>query len=451
MENLTHSYLRIANSNFVNVPPPSVILIGADDTRAWFAKNEIVYPNIFTCEGNAVGFKKDGVDAVIALAEAFLKSHHNYANATSFQKFVLTVANELIDAIQKCEPYEDYSKFEEKILTCFSNEIVARTHYIPCSISPYQSQTFQVGPVTFYTVSSFKLVKEIVLKDELEQYSYGQLFKFASEQNANWIAEIKVEGYDQTRSSEQADLAIDIALTVLQLLIPSSMSKEVSRSTARTIPRFKGTFHQVGEYLAVGQARCDPCLGYSAEYFDNLLVENKKFLNSVGQRVDSFATNKSTFPKLEQAWCDAAYWFHEGISEKLDTIAITKMEASIEVLLFAESSKGAKDRLLTAFRAIYGLDSKQRLCEDNPRTVIQFITSIVTARSRILHGTLSTLTHRPSTYTEEQHRNEVELLAKDLLLHFTIQLDAYKTTEKPQDNFEHFFEWIAIQKGNSRL
>lgn len=442
--------LQIARSNFVKAPPPSDMLIGADATHAWFAKHEIVYPTMFNRDGNAIGFKKEGVEAVIALAEVFLKEHRDFAKATDFRKFVSTVANELIRAIQNGAAHEDYSNFEENMTTWFAKEAEPRTHYIPCSISPYDSQPFKVGPVIFHTISSFKSGNAIDLKDELEQFGYNQLFKFAAEQSANWIAEIRIEGYDQTRSSELANLSTDIALTVLQLMIPSSISKEISRSTARTIPRFVGSFNKVGEHLAIGHTRCDPCFGYSAEYFDDLLSKNKALLDSVGQRVNSFITNKSTLSKLEQAWCDAAYWFHEGVSERLDTIAITKIEASIEVMLFAESSKGSKDRLLNAFQAIYGLDGKQPLCQDNPRTVIQFIDSIVTARSRILHGTWSTLTHRPSTRDEHQHRDEVELLARDLLIHFTLHLDEYKNIENSKDDIKEFLAWIAMQKGNSR-
>lgn len=442
--------LKIAKSNFVKAPPPSNILNGADATRAWFTKHEIMYPTMFTRDGNAIGFKKEGVEAVIALAEGFLKEHRDYAKATNFQKFVSTVANELIDAIQNGAAHEDYFKFEENMATWFVKETVPRTHYIPCSISPYDSKTFYVGPVTFHTVNNFKSATEISLKDELEQFGYGQLFKFAAEQGVNWIAEIRIQGFDQTRSSELADISTDIALTVLQLIIPSSISKEVSRSTARTIPRFMGSFNKVGEHLAIGHNRCDPCFSYSAEYFDELLSKNKTILDSVGQRINSFITNKSTLPKLNQAWCDAAYWFHEGVSENLDTIAITKMVASIEVLLFAESSQGSKDRLVKAFQAIFGLDVKQPLRQDDPRTVIQFINSIAIARSRILHGTWSTLTHRPSTRDEHQHREEVELLARELLLHFTLQLDEYKNLENPEDDFKKFLEWIAIQKGNAR-
>jgi hypothetical protein len=124
------------------------------------------------------------------------------------------------------------------------------------------------------------------------------------------------------------------------------------------------------------------------------------------------------------------------------------METAIEVLLFAESSSGSKDRLLKAFYSIYGLRGDQPLRENDSRTVMKFIKSIVEARSRVLHGTWSTLTYRQSTRNEHQHREEVELLARDLLTHFTLLLDDYKKMEKPEDDFMKFLDWVSIKKGN---
>jgi hypothetical protein len=47
---------------------------------------------------------------------------------------------------------------------------------------------------------------------------------------------------------------------------------------------------------------------------------------------------------------------------------------------------------------------------------------------------------------ERQHRQEIELLASDLLTRFTLHLDDYKNSEKPEDNFMKFLDWISMQK-----
>jgi hypothetical protein len=439
-------YLKIAASNFVSADRPPAVLTNSHDTSAWFAQNEIVYPTMFTLEGNAIGFKKDGADAVIALTETLLEENPEYTKGTDFQKLLSTVASELIKNIRSGYPYEDYDKFKTQIDIWFSEETENKIHFIPCSISPYESQSFSVGPVAFYSLNGFIAAHGVASKDEIEKFSFGQVLEYAGTQGARWIAQVQTEGYDNVRSAEHADISVDIALVALQLFIPSSVSREVARSTARTIPSSIGRFQKVGDYLRVGHTRVDPCFNYSPGYFDMLLRENKYILDSVGNRVNAFVKGQSILLRLDQAWCDAAYWFHEGLSEKLDTVAITKMETSIEVLLFAESTRGCKDRLLKAFQSFYGLTAKQPLREDDPRTVFEFIDSIVTARSRVLHGTWSTLNYRKPAQNERQHRDEIELLGRDLLTRFTLQLDSYKKTEQPEDNFIKFLDWISTQK-----
>ncbi|WP_176055171.1 hypothetical protein [Paraburkholderia caribensis] len=441
-----NDYLKTATDNFVSAAPPTTRLTNPDQTTAWFARHEIVYPTMFTLEGEAIGFKKEGVDAVVALAETLIKEHPEYARGTDFQKLVAGTTEVLIKAIRDGSPHSSYEQFERQIDLWFATETEAKTHFIPCSISPYESQSFRVGPVEFRTLKNFETAHGITAKNEIEKFGYGQLLEYAAKQGAGWIAQVQTEGYDKTRSAEHADISVDIALVALQLFIPSSICKEVARSTARTIPPQIGTFHKVGDYLRVGHARADPCFNYTGPYFDMLLNQNRSILESVGNRVNSFVKGRSPLLKLAQAWCDAAYWFHEGLSEKLDTVAITKMETSIEVLLFAESTRGCKDRLLKTFESFYGLSAKQPLRVNDSRTVFDFIDSIVTARSRVLHGTWSTLNYRKATRNERQHRDEVELLARDLLTRVTLELDGYEKSEQPMDDFVKFLEWVSLQK-----
>ncbi|MEW9580596.1 hypothetical protein [Paraburkholderia sp. DGU8] len=439
-------YLRITANNFVFTERPGKLLIGFEDTDAWFKRHEVVYPRMFTPEGNAMGFKKEGADAAISLTEFLLKEHPEYARGTDFQNLLSEVAKELIKAIRNGSPYDSYEKFKSKIASWFSEEASAKTHFIPCAISPYDSRSFSVGPVTFQSVISFAAAHQIASKDEVEKFGYNQLIEYAASQGAHWIAQVQTEGYDNERSAEHADISVDIALVALQLFIPPAVSKEVARSTARTIPPHIKTFKKVGDYLRSGSTRADPCISYSGPYFDMILGQNKAILESVGNRVDAFVKGQSNLVRLDQAWCDAAYWFHEGISEKLDTVAIAKMETSIEVLLFAQSTSGCKNGLLKVFEVIYGLTKNQPLRDNDSRTVLSFIDSVVTARSRVLHGTWSTLNYRKPALNERQHRQEIELLTSNLLARFTLHLDGYKNTEKPEDNFMKFLDWISTQK-----
>ncbi|MCT7309670.1 hypothetical protein N5J06_01830 [Ralstonia sp. CHL-2022] len=441
-----NDYLKTAAENFLCVAPPQERLVGMEAVSAWFNEHNFAYPRYFAPDGSGIGFNEDGANAARLLTESLLKDNPRYYRGTDFQTLLSEVASELIRAIRSGSPHQDHKAFEEKIDSWLAAESEPRSHFIPCVISPYPSRTFSVGPVTFHSLHEFITAHEISTKNELDKLSYRQLLAYSTEQNAHWIAEVQTDGYDKTRAAEHADISIDIALVALQLVMPSSVCKEISRSTARTTPQQIGIFQKKGNNLSVMVARVDPCFSYSAQYFDHILRENEKILQSVGNRVKAFVQGESNLIRLDQSWCDAAYWFHEGLSEKLDTVAITKMETSIEVLLSAQSTQGCKDRLLKSFQAFYELSAKQFLKENDPRTVIQFISSVVTARSRVLHGTWSTLNYRKPAQDERRHRYEIESLARDLITHFTLRLDHYKKTDKPEDDITKFLDWVSTQE-----
>jgi hypothetical protein len=61
------------------------------------------------------------------------------------------------------------------------------------------------------------------------------------------------------------------------------------------------------------------------------------------------------------------------------------------ILRMVESTSGSKARVLKAIRAFYGLTKDQFINPQSQLTVEKFATGFVTDRSRILHGTWSTL------------------------------------------------------------
>jgi hypothetical protein len=162
-------------------------------------------------------------------------------------------------------------------------------------------------------------------------------------------------------------------------------------------------------------------------------------LESVGRRVDAYVRGGVKLPNLEQAWCDAAYWFHEGLAEPPDTIAVAKLETAIEVHLGAESTKLSKKRLCQAIQAFYGRKETDPLATDASINVKQFVEGIVGARSRILHGTLSTLMENVDV------RGTVEVLSFDLLRRSSLALDGFSALAVPDDTAKAFLDWIDEQ------
>lgn len=236
--------------------------------------------------------------------------------------------------------------------------------------------------------------------------------------------------------------AVDVSLVAIQMSVPVHYSREMARITGRTMPSWMGSVYKTEGNVHSGSHRREPGLGFSAGVFDQFRSQHQPILDSVGNRINAYINGNAKMPNLDQSWSDAAYWFHEGLAEPLDTIAVAKLETSIEVLLSAESSKGSAQRFREAFQAFYGLSKDHPIREGSPRTVDQFIKSIVGARSRILHGTMSTLTPDTLSTNEHEGRDVVESLAMDILRRYTFMLDKYEMLPEAKDDVASFLNWV---------
>ncbi len=279
------------------------------------------------------------------------------------------------------------------------------------------------------------------MENQIDEIKYGSLIRAMNERYATWIAEVEIGGCEEARASELADLAVDVALVGVQFAIPIAYSRDMARVTGRTMPPWIGSVHLCGSQVRSRIQRRDPGLGFSGDAFNHFLSVQGEILASVGRRVEAYIQGIARLQKLEQGWCDAAYWFHEGLAEPLDTIAVAKLETAIEVLMEGQSAKRSKARLCQAIRAFYGLNEEDPLGTDASISVKKFVEGIVGARSRVLHGTLSTLTEHFG-FT----RADVEALSFDLLRRSSLALDQYGSLATPKDNVDSFLGWVDEQR-----
>jgi hypothetical protein len=70
----------------------------------------------------------------------------------------------------------------------------------------------------------------------------------------------------------------------------------------------------------------------------------------------------------------------------------------------------------------------------------------VESRSRILHGTLSTLTADSLATDEHGGRKLIELLSMDLLLSFSLRLDEYASQGETKDDIASFLQFISLRR-----
>lgn len=441
-------FLQSALSNFITTPVPPKLPLVNGEVSAWFSEHDIVFGLGMHPDGRAFGFNAAGAAAIRGLADALVAERPAFRTGIRVSALMVTLAKTLYKFVARENSTitsDELDQIEDAIGNWFEAETVARKFLIPCTILPEHATQFSIGPIDFFSVRDLAVREDIPPEQLTDHLKYGPLIQTMQQRAAIWIAEVEVSGFDEPIGTERANLAVDVALVAIQMVLPVSYSREIARITGRTMPPNIGTFFTTKHNIHTGSERREPGLGISGEVFDQQLVAHRALVESVGRRVDAYVRGALVLPKLEQAWCDGAFWLHEGLAEPLSTVAVAKLETAIEVMLSAESSKGSAARFRAAFESLYGLKNTDPIRPGNPQTVKQFIESIVGARSRVLHGTASTLSSDTSS-NEQGGRPVFEMLALDLMRRFTLVLDEYVKDSAAVDDTESFLSWINDQR-----
>lgn len=389
-----------------------------------------------------VGIKQGAGEALYRFVNLIYKSAR-YQGGATFNEFLDEITNvimiEFLDQQPTSITETGISTVEAKIENWFKSKAVSHRLFIPCAINRHSSNAFSIGPISFTYFNDFIEYQQRNYEKTFETM-FGQLLEAMRTEAALWVATAEVLDCTKERAWEIGNLAVDIALAGLQMVIPLSFHPErIARMTARKRPLYTITVSISNDQVNSGVKNEEPGLGMGPGLLDQYVGQNVATLSSVGHRVEAYLSGHSETPKLNQAWCDAAYWFHEGLAEPLDTIAVPKLETAIEVLLRSESSNGSKRRLLKGIKVFYGLDENQLINQDSQLTVKKFVADLITDRSRILHGTWSTLVHHL-----QDSRPSLTLLVHDLLAQFTVGLDHFISDQTilEKDNIEKFLQWI---------
>jgi hypothetical protein len=442
--------LQAAVSNFVTTAPPPRLPLVNDEIAVWYAKHGLVFHNGMYDDGRAYGFNAAGAKAIGELADTLLAGNPTIRAGTRW----LTLANAMATAIHGMLPslkpnapitQTDVVGLESVVDKWFLEQAIKRKFLIPCAILPQHATAFAVGPVRFFSLQDLAAREGIPAERLLEDSRYGPLIQTLRSRSAFWLAEVEMSGFDEPVGAERANLAVDVALVAIQMSLPLFYSREIARITGRTTPPYIGSVFTTKHHTHFGIHQRGPGLGIPGAVFDQQLSGHRSLIESIGRRVDAYVNGTKTLPKLEQSWCDGAFWLHEGLAEPLSTVAVAKLETAVEVLLSAESSKNSAARFRAVFESFYGLKPTDPIGPNNPQTVNKFIASIVGARSRVLHGTSSTLS-RDISRGEQDGRPVFEMLANDLLSRSTVALDGYAKDPTAIDAVEAFLAWVSQQR-----
>ncbi len=321
----------------------------------------------------------------------------------------------------------------------FADKASARRVFVPCVISRTSAPRFEIGPVTF------EFIDRVTTSDfyppggedaVLYRCGFNDLVQWMREGGADWLARVSVDGCEQRRAEEIAELGVDLVIVALQLAAPHLDTRTMARLDARRGTSHKRTLSEAGGYYNAGWRRKEPGMTIGQGTLPDILQSAAPIFTAVGNVVSSFVSGSFRLPVLERAWCDAAYWLHQALAESIDTIAMAKLETALEVLLRAESSRGSEQRMLEILGAFFDLGLDDPITQGSPLSTRQFARNIVRDRSRILHGTWSTLNARGID------RAGMERFVIAVLRTAVIELEAYAHSVGPADDINEFLSWV---------
>ena len=352
---------------------------------------------------------------------------------------LLNVLASYVGRDANCVTAEMLASLHAHLKDWFSKRGASRQVFIPCAVSPWKAKQFSIGPVLFIHIddiaeSEFYLASNNVIS----RGAFDDMLALMKMSRAHWLACVSVEHCDEQRGQEIGALAADLAIAGLQLALPLGWdTRRMSRLDVRRGEAQAQTISRSGSSYSVSYSNSDAGLSIGPGTMEEALVGAARVIKAVGKCVTSFATGQYRFPNLEQAWCDSAYWLHQALAETSDAIAFAKLETALEVLVRAENSSGSGTRIELILAAFYSLNSSDTLTSESTTTAKQFAKDITRERSRILHGTWSTLNPRRGI-----DRKEMEKFVIDVVRRVAVELEEYADVSALTDEIEPFLMWV---------
>ena len=367
----------------------------------------------------------------------------------AFYSDVQTELFNFIDGYVGREPSTVNDQDAEALMSHFkkwlSSKALQHRVFVPCVITPTAAPRWTVGPITFEHVDQVEasdFCPQPSTDSILNRHGFDSLIKWMRKEGGNWLARVPVEGCEQKRAEEVGELAVDLAIVALQLSAPYLDTRSMSRLDARRGTSEKNTLSEAHGFYSFGWTRKNPGMAIGAGTLHEILRTAEPVFKAVGNVLASFTTGVFRLPTLENAWCDAAYWLHQALAESIDTIAMAKLETALEVLFATESSTGSQERLLEILHVFFDLKPDDPIVSGSLLSARLFARNVVRDRSRILHGTWSTLN------TRAMDRTGMERFVITVLRQAAIELEAYACSANPADDVREFLRWVRGRKSS---
>lgn len=393
-----------------------------------------------------IGVLQPGYDAFSELCEKLISKSPKIERGTSFAKYQEELFGALLSDFlgrdRATITMTDLVALEQRLIDWFSSIAAERTIFLPCMISPWPSPRFSVGPVSFIHLDHVRMSEYYPapgMEREVPVTGFDNVLADMGKERAHWLGIVSVKDCDDDKAQEVGALAVDLAIVAFQLAAPNLGTKNMSRLATRRGTPEKLNLTLSGGHYAGGWSRVEPGISIGEGLLADIVGTMAHLVIAVGNCIRSYTEDSYRLPTLERAWCDGAYWLHQGLVEPLDTIAVAKLETAIEVLFRSGSSSRTRKLIQSAMEAVYGLMPNDPITPTHRLTVRQFAEWVVTDRSCVLHGTRSTLHARLG-----DTRLALEHFAASLLRATAVGLDAYVRSTNATDDTEALLAWMKL-------
>ena len=395
-----------------------------------------------------VVFTRDARDAFDDLMEALVKECPGLDRGIAFRRIRREIFNMIENRIGSDPALlrsDDVTDLLAQLGRWFKQETEPREVFVPCAVSPWPAPQFVIGSARFIYMDDVPRAEFYPAPvDSIGRQDFDKMLERMRSERAHWLVQISVEGCDRERGEEIGALAADLAIVTLQLALPTAWNtRNMSKLDGRRGGANSQTLSRTATTDCSGHSTHDAGLSIGQGMMQEILRTCSPLVDAVGHCITAFATGRFTFASLEQAWCDAAYWYHEALNEPINSISVVKLETSLEVLLRSSSTKGSQSRIQSVLDAFFGLGPEDPVVPGSSTTAGAFAKSIVGDRSQILHGTMSTL--QPHIGID---RDGLEEFVASVLRRAVIELAGYGTASAPQDQIEAFLEWVKTRNGS---
>jgi hypothetical protein len=454
---ISRRHLAVAVKEFRRLSGDALGVTGAMGFLTWNDRHKLHHASLNVPERVATGFSAEGAFAIRELARDLRRGDTVWRKAVTLQQADLKLGAELRSILEiqpALEIEEAASRLVQRMMVWAADIGATRRHAIPITLLPHRLARFEIGPVGFVHRDNLDAADLLagpagseVPTDERHRLALERIDKSLATRSACWIALVTVSNRERDVSTATANNAVDIALGALQAMAGVSALDNIGRVGGRLAnwdcydtwfpaggdPEFTRNGHPPGFAVEVGA-------------FETWLAETEPARSAAGQCLHAYLAGEP-FPRLHEAWCEAAYWYHEAMAEHLDTMRIARLETSLEVLLRAEKTSGSTGRILTGLQAILGIDPSLNVGVVRTITIRELVEEMVRSRSRVLHGTWPTL---GSDLPGSVPVADLAALVRRLIGLFAVKLELYTTDRENKDDVVAFLTWVQAQRENAR-